>query len=306
MDGQLEDRAIGPVTVLFGEKGGKYPDGNSLLVTGSRERVLIDPALGVVARGAAVPRVDRLLFSHCHEDHIAGSHLFQDVPCHVHEADRPGLDSIDDMMAIYGFPEPMDSTFRKLVVERFHYTPRDDAQSFTDGDVFDLGGVTIRVLHTPGHTRGHSCFVVQWGAGGEDERLLYLGDIELTSFGPYYGDAWSSLESFELSLQSIRDIRCAWYATFHHIGVLDREHYLERLDRFTLKIDEREARLLEYLEAPRTLDNIVEHRFIYRKGDAVGFADAVERRSMSMHLDRLLAQDRVEEVEPGRFAAVPD
>jgi len=42
----------------------------------------------------------------------------------------------------------------------------------------------------------------------------------------------------------------------------------------------------------------------YRPGDAVAFADAVERRSMQMHLEELLAQERVVECEPGRFHAL--
>ena len=50
---ELEERQIGSVTVLFGESGGKYPDGNSLLVRGSEESALIDPSLGVVARASA-------------------------------------------------------------------------------------------------------------------------------------------------------------------------------------------------------------------------------------------------------------
>ncbi len=107
------------------------------------------------------------------------------------------------------------------------------------------------------------------------------------------------------SLRKVREVDAAFYATFHHIGVVDRDHFLERLDRFELKIVEREIRLLEYLDVPRTLDDIASHRFVFRPGDAVPFADPVERRSMSMHLDRLLARDQIEEVEPGRFAAVP-
>ena len=49
--------------MLFGEEGGKYPDGNSLLVRGSRETAIIDPALGVVARRDGLPRIDRVLNS---------------------------------------------------------------------------------------------------------------------------------------------------------------------------------------------------------------------------------------------------
>lgn len=302
---ELEDRRIGPVTVLFGRAGGKYPDGNSLLVQGTRESVLLDPALGVEPRHARLSPVDRVFYSHCHEDHFAGGHLFADVPWHCHREDAVGFDSLDDMTAIYGYPKKILDAFRVQLVERFHYIPH-SIVPFEDGEVFDLGDVTLQVVHTPGHTRGHSCFLIQWGGGGPDERVLYLGDIELTSFGPYYGDAWSDLESFERSLSLIRRVEAGWYATFHHIGVLEREAFLERLDRFETKIFEREGRLLEYLDSPRTLAEIAEHRFVYRPGDAVFNAEAVERRSMGMHLERLIAQDRVEEHEPGRFVRIAD
>ena len=296
----LEDRQLGHVTVLFGARGGKYPYGNSLLVRGSTETLLIDPSLSVIPRRERLPRIDRVVNSHCHEDHIAGNHLFPDVPWHLHELDLPGIRSIDNMMAIYGYTEPSGNAFRDIVEREFHFTARPDAVAFRDGDVFDLGGVHVRVIHAPGHTRGHCVFLI------EPDDVVYLGDVDLTSFGPYYGDAWSSLEDFERTLGAMRRIEACWYATFHHIGVLDsRAAFLERLDRFAAVIQSREQRLLEFLSAPRTLDDIVAHRFVYRPQDDVPFAAAVERRSMSQHVDRLLRAGGLREVEPGRYQAVP-
>ena len=149
------------------------------------------------------------------------------------------------------------------------------------------------VSSTPPVTRaGTRCFHV------EPDDVLYLGDIDLSSFGPYYGDAWSSLEDFERTLALVRDIDARWYATFHHIGVLDgREAFLERLDRFAAVIGDREGRLLAYLAEPRTLDEMAAHRFVYRPGDAVPFAEPVERRSMAQHVERLRRDGRVREVD---------
>jgi glyoxylase-like metal-dependent hydrolase (beta-lactamase superfamily II) len=295
------DLELGRTVVLLGDRGGKYPHGNSLLVRGAEETVLIDPSLSLVARFDRPPGVDRVLHSHCHEDHIAGSHLFPDVPWHFHEFDLPGIRSLDGLMAIYGyssFPE-VERDFREIVVRDFHFRPRPDAEGFGDGDVFDLGGgVRVRVLHAPGHTRGHSFFHI------EPDDVLYLGDVDLSSFGPYYGDAWSDLEEFERTLAAARGLRARWYATFHHVGVLEGyERFLERLDRFAAVIADRERRLLEYLREPRTLEEIVKHRFVYRPTDPVSFADPVERRSMSQHLGRCLQRGQVREVEPGRYRA---
>lgn len=295
----LEDRAIGSVTVLFGEQGGKYPQGNSLLVRGRDETLVIDPSLGLLQRRGSLPPVDRVLNSHCHEDHIAGNHLFPDAPWHVHEADLPGLRSLDGMMAIYGYPEPILGQFRRAVVEQFHYRARPDALAFRDGDVFDLGGVRIRVLHAPGHTRGHCFFWI------EPDDVLYLGDVDLSSFGPYYGDAWSDLGDFERTLAMLRTLRPSHWATFHHVGVLsDAELFRNRLDRFAARIGEREAQLLAFLQdAPQSLADIVRHRFVYRPEDEIPWADPVEARSMEQHLARLLVAGRVREVEIGRYRA---
>jgi hypothetical protein len=95
-----------------------------------------------------------------------------------------------------------------------------------------------------------------------------------------------------------------WYATFHHIGVLEgRGAFLDRLDVFEAKIADREQRLLAFLAEPRTLEEVVAHRFVYRPHDPVPFADGVERRSMSQHIERLMRAGRVEE-NNGRYIAV--
>jgi glyoxylase-like metal-dependent hydrolase (beta-lactamase superfamily II) len=294
------DLVLGATTVCFGAERGKYPQGNSLFVRGREGSLVIDPSLGLLPRRADLPHVDRVLNSHCHEDHVAGNHLFPGIPWHVHEADLPGLQSLAGFLAIFGYDDPVIMHgWAQLVHERFHYTERPDAKAFHDGDVFELGGgVRVRVIHTPGHTRGHCALFI------EPDAVLYLGDIDLSSFGPYYGDAWSDLEDFERSLALVRDIEARHYATFHHIGVVDRPAFLERLARYRAVIEQREQRLLAFLsEAPHTLDEVAEHRFVYRKSDPVPFAAPVERRSMGQHIARLVRQGRVREVEAGRFLA---
>lgn len=291
---------LGRSTVLVGERSGKYPQGNSLLVAGGEETLLVDPSVAVAEGRFDLPRVDRVLNSHCHEDHVAGNGRFRDVPWHLHEADVPGIRSLDGLMAIYGFDGEIDAAWRRVVLDQFHFTPRPDPTPFRDGDVFDLGGgVRVRVLHAPGHTRGHSFFHV------EPDDVVYLGDVDLSSFGPYYGDAWSSLEDFERTLATARGLDARWYATFHHIGVVEgRTAFIEKLDRYAAVIADRERRLLEYLAEPRTIDDVAAHRFVYRPHDPVSFAEPVERRSMSQHVERLVRAGRVVEIDPGRFVRV--
>lgn len=298
----LEEERFGPVRVLYGAERGKYPQGNSILVEGQRETVLIDPSLAIHPRREALPDVDRILLSHCHEDHLAGCALFPDAALQVHAADHPGITSLDGFLSIYGMQGEGAADFAAFLQSEFHYEPRPNATTCAEGDVFDVGGAVIEVLHTPGHTRGHCCFRIRSEAG----TLLYLGDVDLSGFGPYYGDAWSDLEDFERSLTRLRAEEADWYATFHHIGVLHgREAYLERFEKFAARIPAREEALLAWLAEPRSLEEIVAHRFVYRPGVELPWVDSAERRSMSQHLDRLATAGRVRCVA-GRWQRVPD
>jgi len=285
------------VTVLTGPNNGAYPSGNSLLVRGAGEHVLIDPSVTVVHKGGVPDRVDAIINSHAHEDHVAGNGLYASARIHVHDDDLPGVRSLEGLMEVYGIAGETRETFSNFVVEEFNFTPRPDAQGFSDGHVFDLGGVTVEAVHLPGHTRGHSGLRISGG-------VFFLSDIDLTGFGPYYGDAWSDLEDFEESLRRVRSEDADWYVTFHHKGVIEgRETFRRMVDDFTAVIGRRHDAMLEFLAEPHTIEDMAEHRFIYRPHVENHFVESVETRSARMHVDRMLRRGEAGEVEPGRFRA---
>jgi glyoxylase-like metal-dependent hydrolase (beta-lactamase superfamily II) len=296
------DQRTAHVTILASERGGRYPDGRSLLITGRELRLLVDPSLSVSIRQEEMPPVEGVLLSHCHEDHMAGLHRFPAVPCSVHELDMPALRSIEGLMTAYGYTgyPAIETRWRRTVLEDFHYRPRPDAKDLRDGEVIELGGgVRTHVVHTPGHTAGHCCLLV------EPDSVLYLADVDLSSFGPYYGDAVSSLGEFEQTISKLREIEAGHYVTFHQIGVIEgHAAFIERLNRYAGVIAAREQRLLELLAEPRSLPELVARRIVYRPHDDVPFADPVERRTIAQHLERLVQAGAVTEVEPGRYVAV--
>ena len=283
------------VSVLTGDSDGAYPSGNSVLVAGAGESVLIDPSVTVVAKGGVPGRVDAVLNSHSHEDHMAGNGMFPGARLHIHHDDLPGATSMDGLMAVYGLEGRARDEFERVIVDEFHFSPRPDAHGFGDGHVFDLGGgVTVEAVHLPGHTRGHSGFRM----GG----VFFLSDIDLTGFGPYYGDVWSDLEDFEESLVKVRDEEADFYVTFHHKGIIEgRDTFVEMLDGFHAVIGRRHDAMLEYLAEPHSIDEMVGHRFIYRPHVEHSFADNVERNSARMHVDRMLRRGEAIEVETGRY-----
>ena len=292
-----ERRLTGHVSVLVGTDNGKYPSGNSLLVRGDGEAVIIDPSVDVVSRGGAPVRVDAVINSHSHEDHMPGNGLFTDAKLHVHDEDLPGARSLDGLMEVYGLTGSAREEFSREVVEEFNYAPRPDAEGFVDGHVWDLGRTQIEAVHLPGHTRGHSGFRISGG-------VFFLSDIDLTGFGPYYGDVWSDLEQFEASLDQVRDEEAEYYVTFHHKGVIEgRDTFVSLLDEFAAVIPRRHDAMLDFLTEPHTIDEMVAHRFIYRPHVEHVFADSVERRCAAMHLQRMLVRGEAAEIEPGTFRA---
>lgn len=66
-------------------------------------------------------------------------------------------------------------------------------------------------------------------------------------------------------------------------------------------IPRRHDAMLAFLAEPRSVADMVEHRFIYRKHVEHVFADSAEQRCAEMHLRRMLARGEAVEVEPGRY-----
>lgn len=294
--GDDEIKLTNSVSVLAGVKRGVYPSGNSMVVSGTSEAVIIDPSVSVVERGGAPIPIDLILNSHCHEDHTAGNGLFMDARVQIHQHDLPGAQTLDGLLDVYGLTGTPRIEFGREVTEEFSFVPRPDATTFQDGEVFDLGGgVAIEAVHLPGHTAGHSGFRTSTG-------IFFMSDIDLTGFGPYYGDVFSSLDDFEASLGKVRLEDASHYVTFHQKGIIEgRETMLRMVDAFHAVIGRRHEAMLNYLQEPRTLDEMVTHRFVYRPHVESPFLAAVERRTSELHVQRMVSRDEVNEVEPGVF-----
>jgi glyoxylase-like metal-dependent hydrolase (beta-lactamase superfamily II) len=80
-------------------------------------------------------------------------------------------------------------------------TPLEADLLLEDGDDLGIDGLLARVLHTPGHTPGSACLIVQ-------DRLAFAGDLILTTFRPHvqqlYAQDWSLIPSSLARLQALR------------------------------------------------------------------------------------------------------
>jgi glyoxylase-like metal-dependent hydrolase (beta-lactamase superfamily II) len=290
----------GPVSVYFGDKSGKYPDGNQVVVRGRDTLVAFDTPLVANRLGSELTAAELVILGHVHEDHIAGLHRLPRARVLAPQGDLEALRSWEGLARHYGYAQRVLGDMKAKIERQFHYVARPDAQGYGDGTLWELGGVRVRALHMPGHTSGHSVLLV------EPEGVAFIGDIDLSSFGPYYGDATSSLEAFRRTLRAVAQVPARVWITSHHKGVIaERETFLALLAAFAAKLESREQAIAAHLAAagPCALEELVAHRFMYPRGYQDVFIDDAERRTIAQHLASLAAAGRVRE-EAGRYRLV--
>ena len=291
---------FGPVTVYFGEKSGKYPDGNQVVVRGRDTTAAFDTPQVANRIGPDFDTADLVILGHVHEDHMAGLHRVPQATVHVHQADLAAARSWDGLARHYGYTAEALAQLRTTIERQFHYAPRPDAIGYADGAVWDLGGVRVRAVHMPGHTAGHCVLLV------EPHGIAFIGDIDLSGFGPYYGDASSSLAQFRRTLSRLEGLPASTWITSHHKGVLtDRAAFGRALRAFAARIDEREQRLLQMLAgAPRSMADLVRERLLYPPGYGDLWVDCAERRSIALHLEELVGAGRASRLPDGRYGPI--
>ena len=281
---------LGPARVYLGEKSGKYPDGNQVVVHGADSLAAFDTPLVANRLGPELLDADLVILGHVHEDHMAGLHRLPKAEVHAHEADVEAARSWEGFSRHYGYRPRVLDEMRGMIEKDFHYVPRPDAKSYQSGAKWDLGGgVKVAAFHMPGHTSGHCVLLVEPGG------IAFIGDIDLSSFGPYYGDATSSLEQFRQTLEAVKDIPARAWITSHHKGVVtERETFLSLLQAFASRLDAREDAIAAYVrERPSTIEELVAHRFLYPQKLEGVFYDDVERRTTEQHLASLSRAGRV-------------
>ncbi|MFC1852862.1 MBL fold metallo-hydrolase [candidate division CSSED10-310 bacterium] len=277
----VTEKHFGPVWFLPGPQKGKYPACHSVYIEGAK--VLIDPASDRerLKQLRDAPGVKTVILSHWHEDHFLHLDLFDDVPLWTSAADAGPLSDIDLFLDAYGIEGEQRDFAGKFFVEHFKFKPRKTTRILSDGELFPWAEVTMQVLHTPGHTPGHLTFYFK------ELELLFLGDYDLTPFGPWYGDAYSSIEETISSNNLLQKMPAEIWLTSHGQGIFEqnpRNEWLQYLDM----IEKREAKLLKLLDEPKTLSEIAAAWIVYGEPkEPQNFYLFGERAIMQKHLERL-------------------
>lgn len=273
----------GDIIFIAGEAGARFPDANSIFID-DEIPTMIDPATrpGDLERYDREHRVRLVIDTHYHVDHIRYNRLFPDAEIVAHAADAPGIESLDEQARLVGMAgHPREASWRKGLRELFGYAEMPVARRVTGGEEICLGKNTIRLIHTPGHTPGHLC--VQF----LEKRAVYLADIDLTRFGPWYANRYSDIDDFLESIERIKGLDADVWYTAHEEGVIQGD-ITGRLDAFAQVIHNRDRRLLELLASKMTLQETVGENVIYRKRwEPEWMFDFFEGTMVKKHLERL-------------------
>jgi len=126
-----------------------------------------------------------LLLTHGHVDHTGGAGVVvdrTDALAYVHpDDDFLTLHPLEQLRALFGVTPDGD------------FTPPRRFEQLMDGAILRLAGLNIEVLHTPGHTPGHCCFLLQDTLFSGDH--LFAGSIGRTDLPG--GDMETLLESMK-------------------------------------------------------------------------------------------------------------
>jgi len=269
-----------------GEKDGRYPFSNSLFIDGE-SKVLIDTGIGpkLAAELAKEKKIDMVLISHGHEDHTAGNYLFKDAKICCHKLDAPAVRSVEKLKELYGLPPGTELEKSLDLYLRDFFGLKDSRVDleFKNGHVFDLGSIKLNVIHTPGHSAGHCCFSVP------SERLVFLADIDLSTFGPWYGCIDSDVDQSIKSIENIKGLDFEIAISSHKPITYGRETIREKLDAYLNKIFEREKKLIDFLSEERTIQEIVPRAFIYKEfPEPKVIYEHFEKIMIEKHLERLV------------------
>ena len=287
---------FGPIKFIPGKKGGRYPYCHSLILKGE-ETWVVDPSSDkdFLRRLAQSRRVTAVFISHFHEDHQKYNYLFPQARFYVPAFEMAAFTSLEGIFQLMGLQDrQFQDYWGEILLRDFRFRPLANLIPYQPGQRFANGEIVLEILSSPGHTPGHSCFYFP------NQDLLYLADVDLTPFGPWYGDAASDLEAFEATIDRLQQFRAATFLTAHEKGVFNYEEAQAGLAFFKQAIATRQARLLEMLKNPRTLHQLAAGHFFYGKPKDPPFVYLhIETQMLKKHLERLIKQGTVHQTPAG-------
>jgi glyoxylase-like metal-dependent hydrolase (beta-lactamase superfamily II) len=163
--------------------------------------------------------------THIHWDHIGGHKYFPDFYAHEDELNWLNGEFPLKMEQIKGMVMDRCNLPEGYDVNQYEFFQGTPTRVLKDGDEIDIGGRSIQVLHTPGHSPGHMCF---WE---KDRGYLFTGDLVYkdTLFA-YYPS--TDPQAYLVSLEKVSALPAKRVFPAHHSLDIQPEILTRMLDAF--------------------------------------------------------------------------
>ena len=185
-----------------------------------------------------------VLNTHCHVDHAMADKKFQQLGAQIilHEADADAVEKGTQVTAYFLLKGVTE--FPRCPVARRLY----------DGEELELGNQKLRVIHTPGHTPGSVCFLLDV----DGKNLLFSGDTVLYDGrlgwqGNPYADNRQYLASLrKLSSFTWNGAAIQWDMLLPGHGAMAIDQAYRDVEKARVSVEDSMARGREILSAPTT------------------------------------------------------
>lgn len=188
----------------------------AFLVEGKEKAALLDTCSGVGDLKSVVERLTTLplivICTHGHVDHAGGTYDFEPVYLSNKDYELAKRHTTLEMRKGY-----FDTTLPPGTIPFEAYRPQrlDGYLNLVDGQIFDLGGITLEAIALPGHTPGMTSILIR------ELRTLLLGD-GCNSFTFLFGEESSSVEQYRNNLQNFLrhedKYDTVWFSHGHNKG----------------------------------------------------------------------------------------
>lgn len=158
-----------------------------------------------------------------------------------------------------------------------------------DGERLSLGGLQLRAIHTPGHASNHLCYLL------EETKMLFTGDHVMQGSTVVINPPDGDMRAYLASLEKLFAVDIAIIAPGHGYLIGAPQKEVKRLIAHRLA---REAKVAAALgrRGEATLDELLPDVY----DDVPPRLHPVAARSLSAHLDKLVAEGRVR-LAAGRY-----